>query len=225
MTMRHRRRQIDPDALAIISREGVRGATASEVLRKIAEAGIPAESIPSRRTVDRVLAEVRTDDASGSWALAPVEDLEPTDARHILRVNKELQVWSYGRIRGVTQLEARWIVSLVAADVGLNARQQYRLARAYVARVTKHQPRQDLDTLLAWHPWRSPNGWGDYLLAVENEVIDPAPVWLCVEIEDERDDREGDRWEYHDSSLTTGEIAQRLRRVHSPEGSKDEELA
>lgn len=229
MTMRHRRRQIDPAALAIISREGARGATASEVLRKISEAGISAESTPSRRTVDRILAELRTDDATGSWELAPVEELEPQDARHILKVNKAVQMWSYGRIRGVTQLEARWIASLVAADVGLNPHQLYRFARTYVARVAKHQPRRDLDSLLAWHPWTSPNGWGDYLLAVENGVVDAAPPWFSAELEGERDLRQSDgndpgSWDF-DSSIRPAEISERLRRASSPDANKDDERA
>lgn len=107
--------------------------------------------VPNKRTVQRVVADLRPRDTSGEWRLS---DADPEDAALVLPAVAELLIRTKGQVP-VTNAEAEQLVRLRRAADDLTPWSAWELARLYTS---LSDSARDLipaiDAVVAFAPWR-----------------------------------------------------------------------
>jgi hypothetical protein len=141
----------------------LRQATTNEELLELAEGLAPLgldlldvlalleAKIPDERTIRRRIAERKPPDPHDPWTLAATEG---DKAARLLPVLRAVLERTEGRTKGFSKATAEWIVRVRRAAPDLDPWTAYRTALAYQRRTGPDT--EDLDTFLAFAPWRSP---------------------------------------------------------------------
>ena len=129
---------------------------------------------PSKSTVDRRVRALKALDTSGRWFMNL--DTEPETAALILGTIAVVIEATGGRVRSLTNTEAAWIATIRAAYPDIDAWDSYRLTRLFITRDALEQPTDDLDTYLAFKPWRGDDHQRRYDHAVKKGWIEKAPL-------------------------------------------------
>lgn len=148
------RRRIDSEIYKEIHREVRQGTyiNATELHKKLMER-FP-DKVPSERTVRNIVRDLLPPDSSGPWLPGPDNNPEEdacvltTLAEFIAGGNKFSQ-W------GITREHARWLAWVRTGWPDIPAQMAVVLAMDYRARREAGEDTTDLDTILAFAPWRS----------------------------------------------------------------------
>jgi hypothetical protein len=155
------------------------GWSAAEIereLNRLVESGsLVLDRVPTLRTVERWVKDVRPNHSSGRWRL-DVSDGE--DAAFLLAVRVAVMDVTDGRVRDLSVASVAWLRVILAVAPDLEPTAAYRLARLYQSRVERKQDTGNLDAWLAFGPWRSPQAAAAYERAVERGWIEGSPVTL-----------------------------------------------
>lgn len=110
-------------------------------------------TLPSLRTVQRVVKDVTVEDRSGTWNLS---DCKGEDAKLILEVISELVIQTDGKVCSLTKAEAEWIVKIRKAVPDMKLYSTWAMARLYLIQESSGLKEfQALDNYLSFTPWRS----------------------------------------------------------------------
>lgn len=168
-------RRLPPELIAIIEERAARGQSPVEIVHWLdtdpATAG--RWDLPTLRTVQRYLRQIRRGDADEPWSLSVFDGPESTVVLEALR---ELINMSNGRISNISNRVARWLVSIHSVAPDLGPWTGYRMARMYRNREDQGLKAADLDQFLAFGPWRSDDAEASYEKAVAEGWIDRAPL-------------------------------------------------
>ena len=165
-------RKYGDDVRHVIAEQRRLGKSPEEIQRELDKQGLPA---PDSRHIRRIIDEVLARDRSQPWSLAKAA---PTEAASVPSVLAELIIRSEGRRSDVTEKEAEWItrIRLAAPDFDLWA--VYMMAHNYMVRTERGETTADLDTFLAFAPWRGEEQRRPYYEAVQAGHILVAPMHL-----------------------------------------------
>jgi hypothetical protein len=114
---------------------------------------IDAGGSPSPRTIQRLIARLKTVDVSGPWSFAQEED--PEDARLALEVLAQVYDRTDGRV-WLTKEVAAWVIRLRRAEPEMPASWAYVLAWQYLAAESAQREQDEpmlLDLVVALQPW------------------------------------------------------------------------
>ncbi|MGE0541497.1 MAG: helix-turn-helix domain-containing protein [Dehalococcoidia bacterium] len=152
--MAKRKRYIDGDVQAAIEElaQDQPTWTATQIYRQLEQREELRGRLPTVRTVQTIVKDVRPRDTSAAWSLAIAG---PDEAAAVLPVLAAVVESTRGEVRTLTQREAGWIAKLRAVAADLPARETYRLARLFIAREDRSEPSADLDLFIAFAPWRN----------------------------------------------------------------------
>src|SRR6266571_2388636 len=183
ITTQRARRNIDLDVQANIELLTAEGWSATQIHRKLEQAGTYGGRLPTLRTVQRIVSERTPRDKSGPWTM---QDAGP-DARTVLDVLAAAIEQTEGRVTTVSRDEAAWVVRLSQVTSGLWPYELWQLARLYVGRVSRGESASDLEAFLAYAPWRDGEaGWQRYDGAVDAGWLRPIPSFVRQLIEQNR---------------------------------------
>jgi hypothetical protein len=178
-----RGRSVDPDVRSAIQGGGSKGLSPGEIHTALSQDPDFYGRVPSLRTVQRILSEGRPRDTSGRWT---IQSNDGDRVRVVLDALAAVIEQTRGRVNGFTKEEADWIARLDRAAPGLPPFELWRIARLYIGRLSRNEPTDDLDALLAFAPWRGELGtwtsWPRYDNAVEAGWINAAPRYLTTAI-------------------------------------------
>lgn len=181
--MAKRRRYIDGDVQAAIEDLALNSTwTPSQIERELLkeeqfknEDRETGTRLPSLRTIQTIVKEVRQLDLSGRWEL-PDADADG-GAALVLDVLAAVIEETKGRRQYLTKMEAAWVIRIRRAAPDLPPSfDTYRLARLYMTREHWQMPSPDLDALLAFAPWRSEERRQAYVRALQEEWIPEIPT-------------------------------------------------
>jgi len=147
--------------------------TPAKIHQKVTEEGWEV----SNRTVERIAKEYRATDESPPWT---VEDSDPEDAKLILAwlANMiEVSLVVYRQDRRLTKAEAFWHLHIHRIAPDLGRLQAGVLAALYRIRSAKRGDTTELDTYLAFAPWRSLEARERYTKIVEAGRVHPITMW------------------------------------------------
>lgn len=134
--------------------------------------------LPSQRTIQRVVADVRVRDTTGVWRLA---DSDGEDARCILDVLGWVIRKTNGGKRSFTRAEAQWVLKIYKAAPGADLWLVWLLARLYMIYESEGRTNTgDLDAYLAMTPWKDAACFKLYKYAVEDDWVEPVPLWSAM---------------------------------------------
>lgn len=194
MAARRRGRYTHPDIVRAIQ-AAPHGTTPINILKQLTalkkkrDPSFPVgEPVPSKRTVQDIVAEHRRDD-SARWQLA---DAAPEDIPLILpfvRYAASLDA-SFGDDKGsargpitrggdtthatVTRAKAEWIVRIRRAAPDLPEPAVWDIVHYYLSRADDPEGRTfDLDLLLAFQPWQSEDSLREFAQALDHEDLPP----------------------------------------------------
>ncbi len=141
--------------------------------------------IPSLRTVQNIVADLKPPKTSDPWSLA---DVGTDEAALVMPVWREVVDYTQGEVSYLTKAEAKWIVRIrrVAPKLypdGLSFWHIYLLAREYVLLTDRKKPTTGPDVFLAYAPWESLKAALLYEEAVRNRLI-PARLILDLGTEE-----------------------------------------
>jgi hypothetical protein len=132
-TKRRRVRNVRPEVLRAIHDDLLTGASARQVRealeQRYQQGELPTDEIPSERTIVNIRRDLEPDD-SPTWQL---EDAMPGEAWPVLETLFEVDRRSNGRVRTLTQLEARLIANVRTVNPRLGPWQAYSWVRWYLA--------------------------------------------------------------------------------------------
>ena len=131
----------------------------------------------STRTVERMAKEYRAPDESSPWT---VEDSEPEDAKLILAWLANIIEGGfvvYRQDRRLTKAEAFWYLQIRRIAPDLSFVRAGIVANLYRIRSTKRGDTTELDTYLAFAPWRSLEARERYTKIVESGRVHPITMW------------------------------------------------
>lgn len=131
------------------------------------EAGFGLNDVPSRRTIQNIVAEHTPKDETEWWLL---KDAEDDQATLVLPVLATIIEKTEGRRTYVTQDEAKWIVRIRTATPDLDLWTVYTLALAYMLG-PEGGTKDNLDAFLAFAPWRSEDDRRRYNKATEKGLM------------------------------------------------------
>jgi hypothetical protein len=137
--------------------------------------------IPSLRTVQNIVADLKSPKKSDPWSLA---DAGTDEAALVMPVWREVVEYTQGKVSHLTKAEAEWIVKIrrVAPELwpdGLSFWHIYLLAREYVLLTDLKKPTTGPDAYLAFAPWESGKAPFVYEEAVRKGLI---PARLITEL-------------------------------------------
>lgn len=190
MTKRARKRSWPPAVLKRIAELVPTRASASRIRDQLENEALKEQAqfsvteIPSLRTVQNIVADLRPPKASDPWSLA---DADTDEAALVMPVWREVVEYTQGEVSHLTKAEAEWIVKIrrVAPEPypkGLSFWHIYLLAREYVLLTDRKKPTTGPDTYLAYAPWETLEAALRYEEAVRNKLI---PARLIPELETE----------------------------------------
>jgi len=186
---------MNAETQALIERLAIERLTAADIERELIDRGMAASDRPSRRTVQRIVQAARYNDQSGAWSLGDAEGDEASLILPVLRAYLNLTAMRTAvepRDHYITKAEARWITRIRRVAPDLHVFDVYRLARAYLARVSRNLPTYDLDALMSFEPWDETPRDGPfgsvytlreaYQKGVREGWIPKAPAFLMAEL-------------------------------------------
>ena len=150
---RRRGRRIAPDILDRIAELADKGIAATEIYKDLQGDERYADRLPdSVRTIQSVVRDLTPHLAlEERWS---VVEASPQEAAAVLPVLASVISESGGRRQWLTRAEAQWISKLRLVAPDLLPFETYRLARLYLLRAERNEATDDLDTALAYAPWR-----------------------------------------------------------------------
>lgn len=187
--VRRTKRRLSRKVLDKIEELANDGYAATQVLIELQkDRNLKGEYLPPLRTLQRIIRDdIIPQDPSGPWSLA---DSEGIDAPAILEVLAEVISHTEGRVKSVTRNEAKWIVSISRAVPDLPTWGVFTLARAYLKREETKESTADLDTYLAFAPWRDREHEEAYKKAVEAGYVTetrPNTIYYRIQLEAMKD--------------------------------------
>ncbi len=141
------------------------------------------DRVPSRRTVERMVRELRSSAGDTSpWTLA-AKDIDEEAARLVLRSRRALILRHEKPLHRFNISEAKWVakISKIAPDLAPDI--AWLIGKVYSSLCRRVDERGDddfltaLDDYLAFAPWRDAEHYRLYLKAVEQGWVLPAPMW------------------------------------------------
>jgi hypothetical protein len=130
-------------------------------------------NVPSLRTVQRVVREMSPKETSRPWTLDESDGLEPDTLRAVLDVQRTVIERTRGRRISLTVAEVGWIARLHSAAPELDSWDLFWYTSLYLGR-GKGQT-VDLDSLVAFRPWRDEEAAKRYQVALDEAWVPPAP--------------------------------------------------
>lgn len=184
MAQRRRRRNWPPLLLSRIAELAATTASAAEIHRQLTEeaesgtADFRKGDVPSLRTLQDIVADCRPPDDSGLWSLA---DADGDEAALVPPMLASLAKQTLGHFRHLTREEARLIARILRAapDLPLGL-PLWVLALVYRQRRNRGIPTVDLDTFLAFAPWRGDVERDRYDEALCGGWIEPGPDYELI---------------------------------------------
>jgi len=163
-------------------------------------ANFSVTEIPSLRTVQNIVADLRPRESSGSWSLA---DANTDEAALVMPVWREVVEYTQGEVSHLTQAEAEWIVKIrrLAPELypkGLSFWHIYLLAREYVLLTDREKPTTGPDAYLAYAPWESLKAALLYEEALRKKRI---PARLILDLKTEEAMRTKEEAKVHEESM------------------------
>ena len=132
------------------------------------------DRVPSKRTVERAVSDIRTADKSDPWKIT---DNDPEDARLLLDLLGTVSFRRYYRERQITKNEANWVITIIKLAPDLTAMRTYVLSNLYRIRTDKEASTEELDAYLAISPWQSDEALRTYKFMVEDDLVEPMTMW------------------------------------------------
>jgi hypothetical protein len=123
------------------------------------------KDVPSLRTIQRVIKDLRIPDEKEIWHLA---DGGGEDGQLILPILAEILLQTQGRVHSLTKTLAKWVLNVRKAAPDAPAYRVWQLALIYMNSEAKGlSDTSDLDNYIAFAPWKSRNHLDHYLQAIE----------------------------------------------------------
>ena len=176
-------RRISSGSLFLIEELAKKRLSAGEIRRELERRGLDPVSLPTIRDVAR---EATPADDSSPWRL---EAAEIIDSRLVLEVLGSVLAETDGQVTHLTRREAQWVTALRNAQPSLTSDYGridttnywviYQLANEYIQRRQREESTVDLDTFLAWAPWRDFHVCFSYNLGILEGQLQAPPVWLA----------------------------------------------
>ena len=132
------------------------------------------DRVPSKRTVERAVSDIRSADKSDPWKIT---DNDPEDARLLLDLLGTVSFRRYYRERQITKNEANWVITIIKLAPDLTPMRTYVLSNLYRIRTAKEASTEELDAYLAVAPWRSKEALSRYKFMVEKDLVKPMTMW------------------------------------------------
>lgn len=129
--------------------------------------------IPSEKTIERMVNEVRSSPAREPTGLAAWPVRGPGLRATLESYAEAIEVADW-TVR-LTSDECEWVAIIASAAPDLPPYQRYVIARRYLARASAGQDTDDLDPFLAFAPWRDARCHERYRRAVDRGLIVEAP--------------------------------------------------
>ncbi|MEZ5343563.1 MAG: hypothetical protein R2706_19655 [Acidimicrobiales bacterium] len=173
-------RRVESDVLELVAElylRDVRGP--AETHRRLVAAEqeglIPKGSVPSARTVRRIVDEMAGADSSEPWTLA-LANPQTGWLMDVLaaRLERTLALTP----PALTQLEVTWLERIHAARPDVPPWLGWGLAHLYIQRTARHEVVADLDSVLALAPWRGIEHHARYLTLVARGRVPWAEEYL-----------------------------------------------
>jgi len=143
------------------------GYTPAQIERELSQMPQYATRLPTIRTIQRIVADVK--DVSPEWSIATAD---PADLPLVVGVLPELVEQTGGRRLAFTTSEAAWVARVRRAAPDLAAKWALWLAAyKYLTRDQKKEPTTDLDLLLAFAPWRDDASFQRFVAAIPQEWV------------------------------------------------------
>ncbi|GEM_PF-1848528 len=168
------RRRINLDVYNEIHRRVREGSftNAAELYRQLLEQ-FPA-TCPSERTIRSIVKELEPPTTSGVWQPGP--DADPEDAALILETVAEHMSRGKRRWPNIVNDHAQWIAWLRKGWSDIDPVAALALSADYLSRREAGDSTRDLDGLLAFAPWRSPENAIRWQEAQDRGLPSP-PLW------------------------------------------------
>lgn len=178
MMTKRRKPRIDGDVQAAIDDLILKDWGATQIYNHLDRQEKFAGRVPTPRTIQRRVSELASRDSSGPWSLADAKDNE---AALVLPVLAALIDGTEAQRVYVTQAEAERIVRIRRAVPDLLPTLDLMLlARVYMLREQQGMSTTDLDSFLAFAPWRSEDARERYHQALKSGLIQPGPAYLAI---------------------------------------------
>ena len=173
------RRRLDRDILGEIEAKVLEGWRPSQIHTSLSREGRYRSRVPSLRTVQRMVAELKGPDDSSAWSLSHADD--GGDARLILEALAAVVINSKGLKLTLSQAEATWVLRIRRAAPGLGPWRAWILTTLYMGRERRGvSDTTDLDSFLAFAPWRPGEAYERYRAAVDRGWIAELPMWDLI---------------------------------------------
>ena len=157
------------------------GMSAPEIHRVLKQSQTSESSVPTLRTIQRIVADMAPRDTSGLWTAEHAQERP----RPILDTLVAVIEQTHGRVTALTREEARWIARLDTVAPDVRPFEWWRIARLYLGRINRSERTHDLDAFLAFAPWRGGEaGRRRYDNALRAGWIQPVPSFLRRAIEE-----------------------------------------
>lgn len=165
-------RRIDRDILDFITDLAVnrKDKSPAEIYRDMLRQDEFKDRCPKKRTVERIVAELRAKDESPTWSIG---DSDPEDAKLVLASLEHIVSNSFGRATTVSKAEAEWIIRIQKIAPDLSQFRAQVLAHLYRIRKSKKASTAELELYLALAPWRDREKLEKYMELVNEGKIKP----------------------------------------------------
>jgi hypothetical protein len=167
-----KRRHLPLDIEQQITTYGLRGVGAVAIEEYLNNDARYAGRVPTLRTIQRRVKEIRPPDPSGPWSFS---DADVDEARLVLPILAAAILDGEGQ--GITRGEAALIAQIAEACPDLaeqSALNVLYLARLYQARSANKERTNDLDAYLAFAAWRGDEEYATWRYAIDQGWIDDA---------------------------------------------------
>jgi hypothetical protein len=181
---RSRRRYIEPGIESEVRQKAlVENWTATEIHRLLLDEARHGKwedaDVPSLRTVQRVLKDIRIEQHDGPWSLK--DDLGD-ETKVVLDVLRWLIVSTRGRKRTLTKGEAVCIAELHRVTPNADELLLWILCQQYMLHRAKGLDTRALDSYIVFTPWVNALSFTRYCELIVRKWIDPAPLDIIAPI-------------------------------------------
>ena len=178
------RRRISGEIQEHIEELGLKGWSATQIQESLDnDPHIKEEDIPSLRTIQRVVAELKVEDNSGTWDWGESNE----DIRPVLDVLRNVVTMTEGRVNSFTNREAKLVAKVREAAPNLYGEVVYFIVLEILRRKSKGASVHDIEGFLAFRPWENPELRRDYTETVRRKWIPylPQPIESIWAIKDQ----------------------------------------
>lgn len=190
MTTQITPRRIDGWALdEIIAQATIPGRTPAQILERMKEnPDSQGRILPSLRTVERIVKELRASDEADPWN---IDDTSSDSARVVLDVLRDLIFDGHLSHPRISKAAARWVVRIrgIVPSPELDSWAVWLLAQLYRSRVEKGLGTDDLDCYLAFRPWQDTWSYSAYHFALDRGLFPRVPLYQIL-VENQNPDAE-----------------------------------